>query len=80
MRKKTSMTRKFKMTFPSIVLGDPVMYTLAHDINVVPNICRGRITDKSAWLEVELAGKPANIETALAYLTEKGVKFEEITS
>ncbi|OHB74342.1 MAG: hypothetical protein A2Z34_00400 [Planctomycetes bacterium RBG_16_59_8] len=80
MTKKGRVTRKFKMAFPAKVLGDPIMYTLAHDLNVVPNICRGRITDKTAWLEVEIEGKEKNIDMALKYLAEKGVGSEEIVS
>ena len=34
---------------------------------------RGRITDKGAWLDVELQGPRKSVEKALAFLAERGV-------
>ena len=68
-------TLKFKLTFPEKVLGDPIIHTLSHDFDVVPNILRGRITDKNAWLEVELIGTDKNLEKARKFLVERGVVF-----
>jgi ABC-type methionine transport system ATPase subunit len=66
---------KLKLTFPEKVLGDPIIHTLSKDFDVVPNILRGRITDKNAWLEVEMIGAEKNIEKARKFLEDRGVKF-----
>ena len=66
---------KMKLTFPEKVLGDPIIHTLSKDFDVVPNILRGRITDKNAWLEVEMIGLDKNIEKARKFLEDRGVKF-----
>ena len=66
---------KLKLTFPEKVLGDPIIHTLSKDFDVVPNILRGRITDKNAWLEVEMIGSDKNIEKARKFLEDRGVKF-----
>lgn len=70
-------TVRCKMTFPRKVVGDPIMHRLWTEFNVVSNTVRGRITEKGAWLEVELIGAPKAIEKALAYLSEQGVAVEK---
>jgi ABC-type methionine transport system ATPase subunit len=68
-------TLKFKLTFPEKVLGDPIIHTLSKDFDVIPNILRGRITDKNAWLEVEMIGTEKNLERARKFLADRGVTF-----
>ena len=75
MTKNARRTQKFKLSFPEKVIGDPIIHTLSHDFDVVPNILRGRITDKNAWLEVELIGSDKNLERARKFLGDRGVVF-----
>ena len=49
------------------------MTKLSHDFSVSYNMIRGRITDKGAWLDVELLGAKKNIDRALQFLSERGV-------
>lgn len=76
--KESQKSVRFKMTFPEKILGEPVIHKLSHDMNVVPNIMRGRITEKNAWLEVELVGTAKNIDKALKYLAERGVNVQRL--
>ncbi len=78
MAKGAQKSVRFRMTFPEKILGDPIIYKLSHDFDVIPNIMRGRITDKSAYLEVELVGSPKNTEKALKYLSERGVTVQKL--
>lgn len=73
---------RFMMTFPSKVIGDPLIHVLSSDFKVVPNILRGRITDKGARLEVEVTGSPMKIQKAIQWLESRGVtvKAEEARS
>lgn len=68
----------FKLTFPAKAVGEPLIHTLSHDFKVVPNILRGRIADKNAWLEIEVVGAAKNIEKALDYLRGRGVTIEKV--
>ena len=72
----SSKTAKFKLTFPQKVLGDPIIHKISKDLDVVPNILRGRITDKSAWLEIEFHGSAKNLEKVRKYLADKGVEIQ----
>ncbi len=75
MARESRRSLKLKLTFPEKVLGDPLIYKLSHDFDVVPNILRGRITDKNAWLEVEIIGSDKNLERARKFLADRGVTF-----
>jgi ABC-type methionine transport system ATPase subunit len=76
--KEAQKVVRFKMTFPEKVLGEPVIHHLSHDMHVTPNIMRGRITEKSAWLEVELSGAAKSIDKALKFLSERGVSVQQL--
>ena len=74
--KDSSRSVRYKMTFPAKIVGEPIMTRLSNDFGVSYNMMRGRITDKGAWLEVELIGGPKDIEKALKFLKERGVAVQ----
>ena len=76
--KEAKKTVRCKMTFPQKVVGQPVMHKLWSDFKVVSNTMRGRITEKGAWLEVELVGSPKNIDAALKFLADQGVSLQPL--
>jgi len=71
--KESKRSEKFKLTFPAKIVGEPIMTKLSHEFGVSYNMIRGRITDKGAWLDVELLGAKKNIDRALDFLKERGV-------
>lgn len=71
--KEAKRSEKHKLTFPAKIVGEPIMTKLSHDFSVSYNMIRGRITDKGAWLDVELLGTKKNIERAVEFLKERGV-------
>lgn len=71
--KEAKRSEKHKLTFPAKIVGEPIMTKLSHDFGVSYNMIRGRITDKGAWLDVELLGTKKNIERAVEFLKERGV-------
>jgi ABC-type methionine transport system ATPase subunit len=76
--KESRKSEKFKMTFPAKIVGEPIMTKLSHDFGVSYNMIRGRITDKGAWLDVELLGAKKNIDRALEFLKERGVTISPL--
>jgi hypothetical protein len=76
--KEAKKTIRCKMTFPQKVVGQPVMHKLWSDFKVVSNTMRGRITEKGAWLEVELVGSPKGLDAALKFLGEQGVTLQPL--
>lgn len=77
MAQKKDHSLRLKMVFPEKVLGEPIIHRLSQDFNVVPNIQRGRITEKSAWLEIEIVGAKRNLHRALKFLESKGVTITD---
>ena len=71
-----SSVKRYKMMFPATTLGEPFMYKMSRDMNVIPNIVKGRISDEQAWLDIEIEGQDGDIEIALEYLQSKGVVIE----
>ncbi|MBI3858436.1 MAG: NIL domain-containing protein [Planctomycetes bacterium] len=78
--KDAKKSERFKMTFPAKIVGEPIMTKLSHDFGVAYNMIRGRITDKGAWLDVELLGAKKNIDRALEFLKERGVTIGPLES
>lgn len=77
-KKRVGKACRFRMTFPEKIIGEPIIHKLSREINVVPNIIRGRITEKSAWLEIEIIGTPPAITRAVRYLEGRGVTVEAL--
>ncbi|MFN3486926.1 MAG: NIL domain-containing protein [Planctomycetota bacterium] len=76
--RETRKSLRYKMTFPQKIVGEPIMTKLAQDFNVTYNMMRGRISEKGAWLDVELTGAARNIDKALKYLAERGVTIQPL--
>ena len=76
--KESKRSKLFKMSFPQKLVSEPIMHHLSSTFKVVPNIIRGRITEKGAALDVKLTGTPKSIADALAYLGEQGVGVQPL--
>ncbi|MAG55775.1 MAG: FeS-binding protein [Planctomycetes bacterium] len=70
------MPRKYFLTIPKEIVGEPILYTLGRDFSVVPNIRGATISDDQALMAVELEGDETEVERAVAWLLERGVKIE----
>jgi ABC-type methionine transport system ATPase subunit len=75
-RKAGERTLRYKMIFPAKIVGEPIMTNLSRDFGISFNMVRGRITEKGAWLTLDITGSPKNIERALLSLREREVKVE----
>jgi ABC-type methionine transport system ATPase subunit len=69
---------KYKFSFPPKTIHQPLIYHLSREFEVIPNILKGRITEDSAWLEVELVGEGPEVERAVTYLKEQGIDASEM--
>lgn len=70
------MKQQLFLSFPQQVLNEPVIYMLGRDFRLVPNIKGAMITDQMGMMALELEGEPAEIDRAVAFLRERGVKIE----
>lgn len=70
--------QRLHLTFPEHLIEQPIIYRLATDFDVVPNITRANVEERFAWVIVELEGSDDAISAAAAWLTEQGVQVDRI--
>ncbi len=76
--KESKRSKVYKMSFPQKLVSEPIMHHVSSTYKVIPNIIRGRITEKGAALDVKLTGTPKAIAEALAYLSAQGVAVQPL--
>ena len=70
------MKRRVRLTFPQHLIKEPVIFTMAKQFNVVPNIRRARVTETVGEMVLEIEGTEENIDKGLQWLREKGLDIE----
>jgi len=70
------MKRRVRLTFPQNLIKEPVIFTMAQQFNVVPNIRRARVTETVGEMVLELEGAEEDLEKGIQWLKEKGLEIE----
>ncbi len=71
-------TRKVMLKYPEDLIQEPVLFQMARQFDVMPNIRRARVTDTVGEIALELDGDPQNLEEGIRYLQERGVNVEPL--
>lgn len=71
--------RQLTIIFPQHLIKEPVIYTMAREFNVIPNIRRAKVTESVGEMTLELEGDAPQIARAVASLEQKGLKVEPVT-
>lgn len=66
------------LIFPQHLIKEPVIYTVSKMYDLIPNIRRARVTETVGEVTLEFTGEEENLEKAIKYLEEKGVKVEPV--
>lgn len=73
------MARKqVTLIFPQHLVKEPVIYMMAKEHDVIPNIRRARVTESVGEVTLEIEGPEENLKRAVAFLEKKGVKVEPV--
>jgi len=73
------MARKqVTLIFPQHLIKEPVIYMMAKEHDVIPNIRRARVTESVGEVTLELEGSEEGLKRAIAFLEKKGVKVEPV--
>ncbi|MBA4348801.1 MAG: ferredoxin [Thermodesulfovibrio sp.] len=72
------MKRRVKLTFPQHLIKEPVIFTMAKNYDVMPNIRRARVTDTAGEMVLELDGTEENLEKGIQSLRTQGIEVELI--
>ncbi|MBP9732754.1 MAG: NIL domain-containing protein [Candidatus Omnitrophica bacterium] len=69
-------TQRVTLTFPSDKVQEPVVFTMAKQFNIMPNIRRARVTETVGEMTLELEGAQADLAAGIKFLESRGVKVE----
>jgi ABC-type methionine transport system ATPase subunit len=70
------MKMRIKLTFPQHLIKEPVIFTMAKQFNVMPNIRRARVTETVGEMILELEGEDASLQEGINFLKAKGIEVE----
>ena len=73
------MARKqVTLIFPQHLIKEPVIYMMAKEYDVIPNIRRAKVTESVGEVTLELEGPEEGLKNAVVFLEKKGVKVEPV--
>ena len=70
------MKKRVKLTFPQHLIKEPVIFRMAKQFGVMPNIRRARVTETVGEMVLEMEGAPGDLARSIDYLKAQGVQVE----
>jgi ABC-type methionine transport system ATPase subunit len=70
------MKKRVKLTFPQDLIKEPVIFTMARQYDVIPNIRRARVTETVGEMILEVEGEDENVDKGIESLKQQGVDVE----
>jgi len=70
------MKARIKLTFPQDLIKEPVIFNMAKEFDVMPNIRRARVTETIGEMVLELDGEDENVEKGIESLKQQGIDVE----
>jgi L-aspartate semialdehyde sulfurtransferase ferredoxin len=70
--------QRVKFTFPSELITLPIIYELGKQYNIVTNVRRADVTEDRGWVVLEMDGPIEEIERALKWVADKGVRVDPV--
>jgi ABC-type methionine transport system ATPase subunit len=70
------MKTRVKLTFPQHLIREPVIFSMAKEYDVIPNIRRARVTETVGEMILELEGSDENVTKGIEALRQRGVDVE----
>ncbi len=70
------MKKRVKLTFPQQLIKEPVIFRMAKQFSVMPNIRRARVTETVGEMVLELEGAPEDLTRGIEFLKSQGVVVE----
>ncbi|MBM2810250.1 MAG: FeS-binding protein [Chloroflexi bacterium] len=70
--------RRVRLFFPPALITEPLVWSLGKHFDVVTNIRGGEIAGDSGWLYIELTGEDDELDRALQWTMDKGVRVDPV--
>ena len=72
------MKSRLWLMFQPRLVTQPVVFEIGHKFNVVTNIRQASVDEEIGIVSIEMDGEETEIERAIAWLEEIGVKVEPV--
>lgn len=72
------MKKKIYLTYPKDLVKEALIYEAGKRFNVVTNIRQASISDEIGLVALELEGNGVDVDKAINFFVEKGIKVEPI--
>lgn len=70
--------KKITLTFPQELIKEPIIFRVAKQFDLVPNIRRAKVTETVGEVTLELSGSEGDLEGGIKHLEQLGVKVEPV--
>ena len=70
--------KQVTLIFPQHLIKEPVVYMMAKEYEIIPNIRRARVNESMGEVTLELEGSEENLKKAVLFLEKKGVKVDPV--
>jgi len=60
------------VSFPEEIVDRPLLYEIVKKFDVVPNVRRANVEERTGWLILELHGDQDRLDAAISYLEDSG--------
>ncbi|MBI5195558.1 MAG: NIL domain-containing protein [Nitrospirae bacterium] len=70
------MKKRIKLTFPPQLIRRPVIFTMAKQFDLMPNIRRAKVTETIGEMVLEIEGLEENLQKGIDSLQQQGVEVE----
>jgi L-aspartate semialdehyde sulfurtransferase ferredoxin len=72
------MKEKLYLTYPPAQIKKPIIYLLGKEFEVVTNIRGANVSNEMGLVALEVEGRQAEIDRAVAWLRAQGIQVEPI--
>ncbi len=69
---------RVRLTFPETLVREPVVHRLSTEHDVVCNIRRADVRDRTGWVILEISGEPDAVTGARKWLEDTGVRVDDL--
>ena len=67
-----------RLTFPTALIQEPIVYRLVKDFDIVINIRRADVKADHGWILLELEADEHALERGVKWLKDKGIQVDPI--
>ena len=72
-------TRRVKLTFPSDLITEPLIYELGKKFEIISNIRRADVRESIGWVVLELKGDESEIDSGVEWMRLAGGRVDPIS-